>query len=593
MSSINTIKVGLNYYKKFGLKNFLKHCYKKVTKYEYRRYKAYLKDNQLSAVEMAAQFNRNFSYEPKISIVVPLYKTPEKYLRDMIDSVRGQTYSKWELCLSDGSGTDSPIQPLLQEYQKLDKRIKVIYTGKQLQISDNTNKALELATGDFVGFADHDDILACNALYECVYALNQYPSISMIYTDEDKVSMDGRRHFQPHFKPDYNRDLLNSTNYFCHFLLVNRYILEKVGYLNSEFDGAQDYDFVLRCCEITEEIYHIPKILYHWRAHMDSTAENPESKKYAYEAGKRAIEAHYNRIGIKNVKVISTECLGVYRTCYRIKQEPLVSIIIPNKDHVADLKKCLDSIEKANYKNYEVIIIENNSVEDETFSYYKEVEKLEKVKIVYWKSSFNYSAINNYGVKCSKGQYLLFLNNDTAIINNDCIRELVGFCMREDVGVVGARLYYEDDTIQHAGVIVGLGGCAGHIFQNTPRNDVGYFARVITQQDYSAVTGACMLVKKKVFDEVNGFDPALEIAFNDIDLCLKIREKGYLVVYNPFAELYHYESKSRGSDQTLNNIDRFERETRLFRSRWSDILKNGDSYYNRNLSVDSFDCCLR
>lgn len=587
------VKTGLSCYRKSGMKYFLKYCYKKITKYEQRKYRIYLKSRQLTQDERQAQSNQRFKYEPKISIVVPLYKTPEKYLRDMIESVQQQTYTNWELCLSDGSGNDSPIQSILQEYQKSDGRIKVAYSGKKCQISDNTNEALELVTGDFIGFADHDDILACNALYECVRVLNQYPETLIIYTDEDKVSMDGRKHFQPHFKPDYNKDLLNSTNYFCHFFLVSREVLGKVGCLNSEFDGAQDYDFVLRCCEVTEEIYHIPMILYHWRAHMNSTAENPESKKYAYEAGRKALEAHYKRMGIDNAKVVLSECLGIYRTYYLIEQEPLVSIIIPNKDHVVDLKKCLESIKKTNYKNYEVIIVENNSVENETFNFYSELERLDNFKVVYWKGSFNYSAINNYGVKHAKGQYFLFLNNDTEIINRDCIHELLGVCMRPDVGVVGARLFFGDDTIQHAGVVIGLGGCAGHVFLNTPKEQVGYFARVITQQDYSAVTGACMLVKKNVFDEVGGFDPALEVAFNDIDLCLKIRTKGYLVVYNPYAELYHYESKSRGSDQTFENRKRFDQETKLFRSRWHKILENGDPYYNCNLSVVNFDCSLK
>lgn len=586
-------KKGMTYYKRHGLKETLVRTKDKLTQKKEMDYEKWLKHHMPSEAILSKQKKRIFEYSPKISIVVPLYKTPEDYLKEMIESVRNQTYSNWELCLSDGSGKNSPIEALLKKYQEKDKRIKVAYTGQQMQISENTNEGLKIATGDFIAFADHDDLLAPNALYECVRALNKHPKIRAIYTDEDKVSMDGKRHFQPHFKPHFNRDLLNSTNYFCHLFVVDKKIVDKVGGLDSAFDGAQDYDFVLRCSEVTQNIYHIPKILYHWRAHMDSTAENPESKMYAFEAGARAIQAHYDRIGMKNVSVTQTECLGVYRTHYDITEEPLVSIIIPNKDHIDDLDKCLKSIERTSYHNYEVIVVENNSVEDKTFQYYEALKGNEKVQVVYWKDKFNYSAINNFGVESAKGEYFLFLNNDTEIINKECIHELLGFCMRDDVGAVGARLYFDDNTIQHAGVVVGLGGIAGHIFLNTPYDQVGYFARIITQQDYSAVTAACVMVKKAVFESINGFDTQLEVAFNDVDLCLRIREAGYLVVYNPYAELYHYESKSRGSDNTPDKIERFNRETAFFEKRWEKILRVGDPYYNRNFAIDKFDCSIR
>lgn len=583
----------VTFYKRHGLQETVIKAKDKLTKRNEVKYEKWLRHHMPSRAILAKQRQRKFDNMPKISIVVPLYKTPENYLREMIESVRDQTYSNWELCLSDGSGKDSPIQNILKHYQEKDERIKVVYTGEQMQISENTNKGLELATGEFIAFADHDDLLPPNALYECVRAINKHPKIRAIYTDEDKISMDGKKHFQPHFKPDFNRDLLNSTNYFCHLFVVDKRVVDKVGGLNPEYDGAQDYDFVLRCSEVTRNIYHIPKILYHWRAHMDSTAENPESKMYAFEAGARAIAAHYKRIGIDNAEVTQTECLGVYRTHYKIEEEPLVSIIIPNKDHTDDLDTCLKSIERTSYHNYEVIIVENNSTEEKTFEYYKTLQERDKVKVIYWKDEFNYSAINNYGVSQAKGEYLLFLNNDTEMINKECIHELLGFCMREDVGVVGARLYFPDNTIQHAGVVIGLGGIAGHIFLNTPWEDVGYFARIITQQDYSAVTAACIMVKRKVFEEVHGFDTELVVAFNDVDLCLRIREKGYLVVYNPYAELYHYESKSRGSDNTPDKIERFNRETAFFERRWEKILRAGDPFYNRNFAIDKFDCSLR
>ncbi|MFG6383537.1 MAG: glycosyltransferase family 2 protein [Lachnospiraceae bacterium] len=579
--------------KRFGLIYTLERIRVKLFHSGDETYERWLRKHMPNKAALENQKQQRFPKEPKISIVVPLYKTPRKYLLSLVNSLKEQTYANWELCLSDGSGENSPIKKLLNKLEQSDQRIRVVYNKKQLRISENTNRAIEIAMGEFVGFADHDDLLAPDALYECVRMLNKHPDMQAVYSDEDKVNANGKKYFQPHFKPDFNKDLLNSTNYFCHLFIVKKSVLDKVGKLNPEFDGAQDYDFVLRCSEVTEHIYHIPQILYHWRAHEDSTAENPESKMYAFEAGARAIQAHYHRIGWKNTEVTQTECLGVYRTHYHLEKEPMVSIIIPNKDHIDDLKKCLASIERCTYQNYEIIIVENNSEEQETFAYYDSLDKQQnRIKVVYWKDKFNYSAINNYGVEQSQGEYLLFLNNDTEIINEDCIQELLGFCMREDVGAVGARLYYEDGTIQHAGVIVGLGGIAGHIFSNTPSDQVGYFARIITQQDYSAVTAACIMVGRNEFEKIHGFDTKLQVAFNDIDLCLRIRELGKLIVYNPYAELFHYESKSRGSDNTQEKMERFNNETMYFEQRWKHILEAGDPYYNRNFALDHFDCSL-
>ena len=358
--------------------------------------------------------------------------------------------------------------------------------------------------------------------------------------------------------------------------------------------AAQDYDFVLRCAEQAVNIRHIPKILYHWRAHKDSTAENPESKRYAFEAGIRAIQAHYDRCGI-DAEVSAEQLNGIYRSKYRLKEQPLVSVIIPNKDHTEDLDKCIRSIEeKGTYKNIEYIVIENNSEKKETFAYYEKLQaENPKVKVVFWEREFNYSAINNYGVGFAKGEYLLFLNNDTEIINPDCIEELLGYCMRDDVGIVGARLYYEDDTIQHVGVIIGLGGVAGHTFVGEPKDSLGYFGRIVTAQDYSAVTAACLMTKRKVFEKVNGFEEKLAVAFNDVDFCLKVREAGYLVVYNPYAELHHYESKSRGLEDTEEKVLRFQGEIRTFQYRWKEILNEGDPYYSPNLTLDKTDFSLR
>ena len=595
---IQKIKKGsqkiLVYYQQFGVKQTLKRAGEKLLKKDSITYKAWLLKNQPSERILENQKKHHFVYEPKISIIVPLYKTPEKYLDEMIESVKSQTYGNWELCLSDGSGKNSPIKEKLCQYEKKDARIKVVYNEKQLHISDNTNEALKICTGDFIAFGDHDDLFAPNALYECVKEINRDRSVDMIYTDEDKITMDGKEHFQPHFKSDFNIDMLRSMNYICHLLVVKRSLYEKVGFLKHEFDGAQDYDFVLRCVENTEHISHIPMILYHWRAHKESTAENPESKRYAFEAGKRAVEAHYQRVGIQ-AEVEMGELLGIYRTKYHLDTEPLVSIIIPTKDHIEDLDKCIQSIEKrATYKNIEYIIIENNSEKEETFEYYEKLKKENpRVKLVVWEKEFNYSRINNFGVQYASGEYLLFLNNDTEIINENVIEEMLGYCMRDDVGIVGARLYYEDDTVQHAGVVVGLGGVAGHAFVGAAKDDPGYFRRIFVAQDFSAVTAACLMSKRKVFDEVKGFEETLAVAFNDIDFCMKVRKAGYLIVYNPYVELHHYESKSRGLEDTEEKIERFQGEIEIFQERWKEFLEEGDPYYSPNLTLDKNDFSLR
>ena len=351
---------------------------------------------------------------------------------------------------------------------------------------------------------------------------------------------------------------------------------------------------MLRCVEHAECVKHVPKVLYHWRAHKDSTAENPESKLYAFEAGARAVQAHYDRVGIP-ADVESTKYLGIYRSKYRVTEKPLISIIIPNKDHIDDLDKCIRSIEdKSTYQNVEYIIVENNSTDKATFTYYEKLQKEnKKVRVVRWDKEFNYSAINNYGVSFAKGDYYLFLNNDTEIINENCLEELMGYCQRKDVGIVGARLFYEDGTIQHAGVIVGIQGVAGHAFAGQAHESPGYFGRAIIAHDCSAVTAACMLVKKEAFDKVHGFDPKLAVAFNDIDFCLKVREAGYLVVYNPYAELYHYESKSRGKEDSEKKVRRFMGEIETFHEKWFDILDQGDPYYNPNLTLNENNFDLR
>ena len=538
------------------------------------------------------QKHASFAQKPLISIVIPLYCTPLPYLKELIESVRRQSYENWQLCLADGS-PDDKAKEFLEKHYGREKRIVYQKLKENGGISANTNAAAELAKGEYLMFCDHDDTLEPDALYEIVKAINDTDA-DVVYTDEDKVSMDGQHYFDPNFKPDFNLFRLRVNNYICHIFVVRKSLTDETGMLRSEFDGAQDFDFILRCCEKAKKITHIPKVLYHWRCHEESTAENPESKTYAFESGKRAIEEHYRRTGI-DAEVYQGEFLGLYRTRFHRDHDPLISIIIPNKDHIDDLKRCMDSIDqKSTYKNYEYIIVENNSTDDATFQYYKKLEaENPKAHVVYWDKEFNYSAINNYGAAFAKGEYLLLLNNDTEIINEDCLEELLGYCMRSDVGAVGARMYYEDDTIQHAGVVIGFGGIAGHCFVLQPRGTTGYCHRIICAQDYSAVTAACMMVKREAFDKVGGLTEELAVAFNDIDFCMKLREAGYLIVYNPYAELYHYESKSRGLEDTPEKVARFNKEIQIFERRWPDIMRDGDPYYNPNLTLKSQDFSLK
>ena len=587
---------GSRYLKLHGVKALVD---KVVSKFKDRKkkpipYSQWLPRHLPSRAELEAQRKETFPWTPTFSVVVPLYKTPEKYLLRLVESLKEQTYPHWELCLSDGSGPDSPLAGLLEKIAGEEPRVRVVSHRTPLQISENTNAAIGVATGDFIAFADHDDELTAHALYECAKAVNENRDTDVIYSDEDKMSMDGHKFFQPHFKPDFNIDLLCTVNYICHLFVARRDLISRVGMLRKEYDGAQDYDFIFRCVENAERIVHIPKILYHWRSHEDSTAENPESKLYAFDAGQRAVQAHYDRIGVK-AEVKKGEFLGLYRTTFLRDHDPLISIIIPNKDHIDDLKRCIDAIDqRSTYRNYEYIIVENNSTEKETFAFYQQLEATNpKVKVVYWSGNFNFSAINNFGARYAKGEYFLLLNNDTEIINDDCLEELLGYCTRSDVGAVGARLYYEDDTIQHAGVVIGFGGIAGHCFVQQKRGFTGYCHRIICAQDYSAVTAACMMVKRSAFEQVGGLSEELEVAFNDIDFCLKLREAGYLIVYNPYAELYHYESKSRGLEDTPEKVARFNREIKTFEERWPDILRDGDPFYNPNLTLDSQDFSLK
>ena len=503
----------------------------------------------------------------------------------MIDSVIAQSYGKWQLCIADGSQGNKELEATLDAYSKADSRIIYKVLDRNLGIAGNTNAALDMAEGEIVGLLDHDDTLEPNALYEVVKVL-QDKDVDVVYTDEDKILGPDWKNVNPNFKPDFNIDLLRSYNYITHFYCVKTELIKEVGGFSDKYDGAQDYDIILRTTEKAHKIAHVSKILYHWRMHSNSTAANPESKKYCHEAGRRAVEDHLNRMGIE-AQVQLSKLFGGYRIRYATPGNPMISIVIPNKDHYKDLDLCVTSVlKKSTYRNFEIIIVENNSTEKETFDYYNKIQKeYDNVRVLTWEREFNYSAINNFGVKEAKGDYILLLNNDTKILDKDSLGDMLGYCMRPEVGIVGSKLIYGDGTIQHAGVILGLGGIAGHAFIGLDAKEYGYMSRAYLSCDYTAVTAACLMVPKAVFDEVGGLCEEYAVAFNDVDLCMKVRSKGYLVVYDAFSQWYHYESKSRGYEDTPEKQLRFKGEIETFQSKWQKELDEGDPYYNRNFPM--------
>ena len=451
----------------------------------------------------------------------------------------------------------------------------------------------EMATGDYIALFDHDDLLHPAALYEMMKAICEEDA-DFIYTDENTFQKTPADAYCPHFKADFAPDTLRSYNYICHFTAFSKKLLDKLGEgFRSAFDGSQDYDMILRLTEQAQKIVHIPKILYYWRCHVNSVASNISAKPYTIDAAKRALQEHLQRNGLKG-QVLDSAIPSTYRIAYEIEGNPLISILIPNKDHVDDLRKCINSIrEKSTYSNWEIIVIENNSTEEKTFGYYEELKKDSRIQVVVWKDAFNYSAINNFGAQSAHGEHLLLLNNDVEIITPDWIEQMLMFSQRKDVGAVGAMLYYPDDTVQHAGVILGIGGVAGHAHKYFHRGDYGYMSRMTIAQNYSCVTAACMMMSRNVWDEVGGLDEGLKVAFNDVDLCMQIRKAGYLVVWTPYAELYHYESKSRGVEDTPEKQKRFQGEVLRFQDRWGKQLQEGDPYYNPNLSINREDFSLR
>lgn len=582
--NLETIGKAVNYLKVFGFKELINRLKKGYT--PYTAYDTWFRDHRITTTEMERQKKEYFKYHPLISIAVPTYNTPVDMLKVMIDSVIEQTYSNWELCIADAGDPDHESRSILKEYEQKDSRIKVRYLDENFGIAGNTNQAMELATGEYIGLLDHDDFLEPDALFEVVARLNEYPYVCL-YTDEDKYDTTKGTFEEPNFKPDFNIDALRSHNYITHFFVAKTDLIRSVGGEHSEYDGAQDYDLILRCTEKADRVGHIAKSLYHWRIYSGSTAGNPEQKLYCYEAGRKAIADHLERVGLNGtVELMPKPYWGMYHTKYTVSGNPIVSIIIPNYENKNVLERCINSIVTVNtYKNIEVIIVENNSTSEEIFAYYEQVQKrYDNVHVVKWNGTeFNYSAINNYGVSFAKGEYLLLLNNDTEMISPDAIKEMLGICMRDDVGVVGAKLLYPDNTVQHAGVMVGIGGTAGHLFSRILNQDPGYMMRAILNYDLSAVTGACLMTKKNLYERVGGLDESLKVAYNDVDYCLKVRAENRLVVYNAYSQWYHYESVSRGYETDIRKIRRFDSEVKLFQKKWKKMIVGGDPYYNRNL----------
>lgn len=548
--------------------------------------------------ERERQKNTVFDRMVKVSVLTPLWNTPENFLREMIESVQAQTYQNWELCLADGSDdAHAYVGEICREYAAKDSRIVYKKLEKNGGIAENTNRCLEMATGEFVAPFDHDDLLHPCVLYEYVKVINEKDA-DYIYCDEATFKNgDVNQMITMHFKPDYAIDNLRANNYICHFSMFDKKLLEGTELYRTKFDGSQDHDMILRLTDKARNVVHVPKLLYYWRQHAGSVSSGVEAKPYVVESARGAVADHLRRHGFANFKITSTRAFEtIFKITYEIIGEPKISIIIPNKDHVEDLRRCITSIiEKSTYDNYEIIVVENNSETREIFAYYEELANNPAVKIITYKGDFNYSAINNLGVSEASGEYVLLLNNDIQIITVNWMEELLMYAQRTDVGAVGAKLYYPDKTIQHAGVVIGLGAhrTAGHVHYRQKRENLGYMGRLCYAQNMSAVTGACLLVKKALYEEAGGLDESFAVSLNDVDFCLKLRRLGYLNVFTPFAEAYHYESASRGSDMTGEAAARYNAESARFREKWKAELEAGDPYYNPNFSLDKSDFSLR
>ena len=625
----NTFKRAFEFLFKNGIKEFIKKTKRKLSgfnvDYDYSEWYELTKTSDEELTRQRTDYS--FKIKPFYSIVIPIYDTDEHFLYLLFKSILNQTYQNFEICIADATDYTKNINNPKRFFEKLlSNNIKDINNygfnlnnlhikclSQNISIADNTNEAIKMSKGDYIVLCDHDDELTLDALYEVTKKINENPNAELIYSDEDKVDTKDDSYFEPAFKSDFNLDMLLSVNYFCHLTTIKKDLLDELfkidgEYERNEYNGAQDYDLFLRIVSLiinrnykdgkydVSSICHIPKVLYHWRCHKLSTSKNTSSKLYAFENGNKAIEDFYknSKINFSDVEYVEKGFdFGLYHTRFKESgKEPLISIIIPNKDHISDLDLTINSVLKGSYKNLEFIICENNSTDEETFNYYNKIES-ENIKVVRYSGDFNYSKINNYARTFASGEYLLFLNNDVEMINANSIFEMISFLKRDDVGIVGSKLLYKDKTYQHAGVVIGIGGIADHLFKGINDFDTTYMNRAQIAQDLNAVTAACLMIKSKIFDEINGFEEDLKIAFNDIDLCLRVRDKGYLVVYNPYSSFYHYESKSRGLEDTPEKVKRFNNEFAYFVHRWKDKLNVIDEYYNPNLTLRQNNFALR
>lgn len=523
----------------------------------------------------------SFEYRPKISIITPVLNTREEWLRSSIESVLHQIYDNWELCIAD-DGSDQPhIKETLNCYQQKDARIKVKYLNENQGVSGASNEALAMASGEFIGFLDHDDQLLPNALYEVVLMLNRNARADFVYSDEILISKRGKPVYA-YFRPDFSLDYMLSHCYIVHFVVIRASILKKIGGFRAEFKVSQDYDLFLRVLSQTRNVLHIPKILYGWRQYESSTGHL--LKERVMESSRRALQDFADREGIKGV-VWGTKNFNFFRLKRDILDRPKISIIIPTKDRIDLLRRCIESIQnRSSYDNYEIIIVDNMSQEEETAAYLDGLGK--SYRIIKFNEKFNYSKLNNYAAEFARGEHLLFLNNDIEVLNSDWLEAMLEQSQRDEIGCVGAKLLYPDRKIQHVGVVVGWGGRAEHIYKWLHSNDIGYMGHFVSIRNYSAVTAACMMLRKSIFNEVGGFDERFEIGFGDVDLCLRVRELGYENLFTPYAELLHYESATRGRSFSF---DPHPNDTKRFIERWQEYIKGGDPYYNPNLPLDSYD----
>ncbi|MFV0394650.1 MAG: glycosyltransferase family 2 protein, partial [Coprobacillaceae bacterium] len=526
----------------------------------------------------------DFDYNPLISILIPVYNIEKHYLSECLDSILNQTYTNFEVCLVDDCSKKQETLETLKEYIEKDNRIKVHYRTENGHISKASNDALAMANGEFIALVDNDDLITENALYENVKALNNDRTIDMLYSDEDKLDLKGRLR-DPHFKPDFSPDSLLSSNYICHFTVLRKSLVEKIGGFRVGYEGAQDYDLFLRFTEQTNKIHHIDKILYHWRMIEGSTAATIDNKSYAIQKGIKTLEDAMQRRGV-NAVVSAHGSAPYYFVEYQYEEEPKISIIIPTRDYADVLEKCLVSLfKKTEYKNYEVIVVNNNSQKKETFNlfdHYK--EKYSNFKVIDANIEFNYSKLNNLAVEQSEGEYIVLLNNDTEIISSNWLNVMVGYASQPPIGAVGPKLLYPDNTVQHGGVVLGVGGIANHAFLEFSAFDLGFYGRLAVPYNYSAVTAACLMISKTKFKEVGGLEEELMVAFNDVDFNMKLLEKGYYNLFVPQIELYHHESKSRGLDTTDEKYKRFLSEHDFMHNKWGNKLIQ-DRFYNKNLSL--------